>query len=117
MKNLTATAIALSLLGAATVANAAELNLTTAQKQTIYQSVKNEKSQPMPAGFQARPGATVPQTVELHALPISVASQWPASKDYQFAKMQNNEVLLVSPKDRHVAEIVMQPGTTTGQGK
>jgi hypothetical protein len=109
--------IALALLAGLTTAGAAQLNLTAAQKQTISQSVMNEKGQAAPAGFQAKIGATVPQTLALHTLPISVFSQVPAAKDYEFAKLQNNEILLVNPKDRQVAEIVMQPSSTTGQGR
>ena len=75
----------------------------------------NEKGQAAPAGFQAKIGVTVPQTLALQALPVSVFSQIPAAKDYQFVKLQNNEILVVNPKDRQVAEIVMQQGTA-GQG-
>jgi len=48
----------------------------------------------------------------LHALPANVESQVPATKVYEYAKLQNNEVLLINPKDRHVAEIIMPPSTT-----
>jgi hypothetical protein len=108
--------IALALFTAVATAGAVQLNLTAAQKQTISQSVMNQKGEAAPTGFRAKIGATVPQTLALHTLPISVFSQVPAAKDYQFAKLQNNEVLLVSPKDRQVAEIIMQP-STIGQGQ
>jgi len=114
---LNGAAIALALLGTVGLANAAQLNLTSAQKQTIMQNVMSEKGQAAPAGFQAKIGATVPQMLALHALPISVFSQVPAAKDYEFAKLQNNEILLVNPKDRQVAEIVMPQSGTTGQGQ
>ena len=45
----------------------------------------------------------------------AISKEMPAVKDYEFAKLQNNEVLLINPKDRQVAEIIMQQ-STTGQG-
>jgi hypothetical protein len=108
--------IALALLGSVGLANAAQLNLTAAQKQTIYRSVMNEKGQPAPAGFQAKVGATAPQSLSLHMLPTNLSSEVPAVKDYPYAKLQNNEILLVNPKDRQVAEIITQQGTVGQQG-
>jgi hypothetical protein len=111
-KAVYSTAIVLAFLGSVGVAAAADLTLTSAQRQTIFQSVMNEKGQAAPAGFQAKIGTTAPQSLSLHALPASVASQVPVVKEYEYAKLQNNEVLLINPKDRHVAEVIMQPSTT-----
>ena len=105
-------AIVLAFLGSTALAASADLNLSSAQKQTIFQSVMNEKGQAAPAGFQAKVGTVAPQTLSLHALPANAANQIPAVKGYEYAKLQNNEVLLINPKDRHVAEIIMQPSTT-----
>jgi hypothetical protein len=111
-KSVYGTAVVLAFLGSVGLATAADLALTSAQKQTIFQSVMNEKGQAATAGFQAKVGTAAPQSLSLHALPASVASQVPAAKDYEYAKLQNNEVLLINPKDRHVAEIIMPPSTT-----
>jgi hypothetical protein len=111
-KTVCRTAIALAFLGSAGLALAADLNLTSAQKQTIFQSVMNEKGQPAPAGFQPKVGAEAPRSLTSHALPGNVAGQVPAAKDFEYAKLANNEVLLINPRDRHVAEIIMEPRTT-----
>lgn len=104
--------IAVALTGSVGLAGAAQLNLTSAQKQTIFQSVAGERGQTAPAGFQARVGEKVPQSLSMHQLPSSAASQVSAAKDYEYAKLANNEVLLINPKDRQVAEIIMPSGTT-----
>jgi hypothetical protein len=109
---LQSAAIALALVGSIGVASAAALNLTSSQKHTIYQSVANEKGQPAPSGFHAAIGAKVPSSLTLRPLPTSAASQIPAAKSYDYAKLQNNEVLLVNPKSRDVAEMIMAPATT-----
>jgi hypothetical protein len=105
-------AVALLGLGSISVASAAELNLTAAQKQTIVQSVQSEKAQPAPAGFLAKVGATMPKSVSLHSLPSSVAAQVPAAKGLQYVKLDTNEILLIEAKDGRVAGIIASSGTT-----
>jgi hypothetical protein len=117
-KLLRGTALALALCGSVGLAVAAEhaLNLTAAQKHTIYQSVMNEKGQTIPSSFRASIGTKVPSSLTLHMLPSNVVSQIPATKNFEYAKLQNNEVLLVNPKDREVAEMISS-STTTGSSK
>jgi hypothetical protein len=83
-----------------------------AQKQTIYQSVVSEKGQTAPAGFQAKLGEKAPPSLSMRQPPSGVTSQVSAAKEYESAKLQNNEVLLINPKDRQVAQIIMPPSTT-----
>jgi len=48
----------------------------------------------------------------MHQLPGGATNQVSAAEDYEWAKLQNNEVLLINPKDRLVAAIIMPPSTT-----
>lgn len=114
--SLYGTAIALALIGSVGLAAGAQLNLTSSQKQTIYQSVASEKGQTAPAGFQAKVGEKAPASLSMHQLPSNVTNQISAAKGYEYAKLQNSEVLLVNPKDHQVAEIIM-PSSTTGSAK
>ena len=111
-KNAYRSAITAAFLGSIAVATAAELNLTAQQKQTILQSVQTEKGQPAPAGFLPRVGASVPQSMSMRRLPSNVTTQVPLTKDLEYTILDNNEVLLIDPKDRRVAEIIMPSGTT-----
>jgi hypothetical protein len=111
-KNAYRSAITAAFLGSVAVATAAELNLTAQQKQTILQSVQTEKGQPAPAGFLPRVGAPVPQSMSMRRLPPNVTTQVPVTKDLEYTILDNNEVLLIDPKDRRVAEIIMPSGTT-----
>jgi hypothetical protein len=114
MRNLYRSAVAVALLGIGSmgVATAAELNLTTAQKQAIVQSVLSEKGQPAPAGFLPKVGAAMPKSVSLQHLPASVAAQVPGAKELEYVKFASNEILLVEAKDRKVAGIIAPSGTT-----
>jgi hypothetical protein len=109
---LRGTAIAVVLVGGTGLAAAGQLNLTSTQQQTIYQGLSSEKGQTAPSSFQAKLGAKVPDQLAMHQLPSSVTNQIPAAKGFDFAKLANNEVVLIDPKDRQVAEVIMPPSTT-----
>jgi hypothetical protein len=106
-----AAVVAAAFLGSITVASA-ELNLSAQQKQMIMRSVQGEKGQPAPAGFQPKVGASVPQSMPTHQLPSNVTAEVPAAKGLEYAKLANNEILLIDPKDMRVADIIMPSGTT-----
>jgi len=110
------TAIAAALIGSLGLAGAAQLNLTSAQKQTIFHSLASEKGQTVPSGFQARVGEKLPQSLSMRQLPSGATNQVSAAKDFEYAKLANDEVLLINPKDRQVAEIIM-PSSTTGSAR
>jgi hypothetical protein len=105
-------ALTAAFLGSIAVATAAELNLTDQQMQTIARSVQTERSQPAPAGFMPRVGASVPQSMPTRQLPSNVTTQVPAAKNLEYIKLDNNNVLLIHPDDRRVAEIITPLGST-----
>jgi hypothetical protein len=110
-KSLYGAAVVAAFVGGITVASA-ELNLTAQQKQMIMQSVQSEKGQPAPAGFQPKVGASVPQSMPTRQLPSNVTATVPAAKGLEYAKLANNEILLIDPKDMRVTDIIMPSGTT-----
>jgi len=97
---------ALVLLGSGGAATAGMLNLSGAQEQLIYQSVLNEKGEPVPTGFRPSVGAKAPMSLTLHKLPSRVIDRIPSAGRYEYAKLQNDEVLLVDPKDREVVDVI-----------
>jgi hypothetical protein len=87
-------------------AGVTDLKLTAAQKQTIYSSISNQKQkETAPPSFHAAVGAVVPGSVELQSLPKTIVELIPELKDYQYA-MVANQVLLVDPKNKQVVEII-----------
>lgn len=105
-------AIAAVLFGSAAITTAGEVNLTSQQRETIMQDVQSEKGQSAPAGFLPRIGAAAPRSLSMRQLPFTVATQVPIVKDLRYAKLDTNEVLLIDPKDRRVAKIIIPSGTT-----
>ena len=122
-KQLYQAAIALLLLGGSAVPAAAQatpshpgaevnpaavpnLKLTAAQKQTIYSSISSQKQrETAPPSFHVAVGAVMPSSVELQALPKTIVELIPELKDYEYA-MVTNQVLLVDPKSKQVIEII-----------
>jgi hypothetical protein len=105
-------AMTAAFLGSIAIATAAELNLTDQQMQTIARSVQTERGQPAPAGFMPRVGASVPQSMPIRQLPSNVTTQVPTAKNLEYIKLDNNNVLLIDPDDRRVAEIITPSGST-----
>ena len=83
-----------------------DLKLTTEQRQTIYSSISSQKQkETAPPTFQAAIGAVVPSSIETQPLPKTIVELMPPLKDYEYA-MVANQVLLVDPKTKQVVEII-----------
>lgn len=89
------------------------LTLSSAQKKTIWQDVsKQESSMRSPAGFTAKVGAAVPGAVMLHPLPTSVTNNIAAIRPYEYAMLDNKQLLIVNPTDKKVVDIITQSGAS-----
>jgi Protein of unknown function (DUF1236) len=107
MRCLRTATCALVLLGSGGIAaTAGMLNLSGAQEQLIYQSVLNEKGEAVPTGFRPSVGDKVPMSLTLHKLPRSVTDRVPTASRFEYTKLQNDDVLLVNPKDREVVDVI-----------
>lgn len=104
-------------LGSVFADGAAPLTLTSEQERSIYRSLAGEQAQPALPDFQPELGARLPDIVTLSDLPSGLAADIPPVKDYQFAKL-HDQVLLVDPHSKLVREIINPPAAseTVGQG-
>jgi hypothetical protein len=83
------------------------LKLSTAQRQTIYQSVSaTQKNNPAPTGFRAAIGAQVPDGILLQPISTTLATLIPETAQYDVA-MVEKQVVLVDPKARRVVAVVV----------
>lgn len=83
------------------------IELTPAQRTTIYRTVTRERVRAAPESFAVRLGARVPQTVELQEIPTAVVQEVPSVRRYRYMVV-NNEVVLVDPATSEVIEIIRQ---------
>jgi hypothetical protein len=109
--------IVLSLTGGAVFAQtpaldagvAPHINLTAAQKQTVYQSIrKTQKNNAAPIGFRATIGAIVAAAITLTPVPETLADLMPETKGLETGLVEG-EVVLVDPKSKQVVAVVVDP--------
>ena len=81
------------------------IELTPAQRTTIYRTVTRERTRAVPQAFDVRPGVRVPSTVELSEIPTTVVQDVPTVRRYRYMVI-NNEVVLVDPATSEVIEII-----------
>jgi hypothetical protein len=87
-------------------AAAPTLELTAAQRQTVFQSVsRTQKNHAAPTGFRVSVGAQVPAGVELATLPDTLATLIPAARGYAVA-MVEKQVMIVDGRTRQVVAVV-----------
>ena len=86
---------------------APHINLTAAQKQTVYQSIrKTQKNNAAPIGFRATIGAIVPAAITLTPVPETLANLMPETKGLETGLVEG-EVVLVDPKSKQVVTVIV----------
>jgi uncharacterized protein DUF1236 len=85
---------------------APHLDLSNAQKQTIYESVsKTGKNNAAPTGFRVTIGAAVPPSIELAQVPETIAQLMPQTKGLEAARVEG-QVVLVDPKAKQIVAVI-----------
>jgi hypothetical protein len=51
-------------------------------------------------------GEAVPQNIDLHAMPPELAAKVPQGRSHSFFVKQDDAIVLVSPNDRRVADVI-----------
>jgi hypothetical protein len=83
------------------------INLTQEQRFIIKENVKDLGLTKAPADAPETIGDPVPQNIELHSLPSEVAAKVSQARSHSFfIKDGNNAIVLVSPNDRRVADVI-----------
>ena len=83
------------------------VELSPAQRTTIYRTVTRERVRSVPLGVDVRLGARVPAAVELEEIPSAVITDVPTVRRYRYMVI-NNEVVLVDPATSEIVEIIRQ---------
>lgn len=93
------------------------LQLDDRQKGEIRAAVESEDTAQMaPKDFQPAVGGDVPKKVTIHAMPLGLLEKVPSLKQYGYAKLEH-EVLVIDPmKKKIVAVLPGGGGATSGSG-
>jgi hypothetical protein len=84
---------------------AQKLELTSAQRNAIYQQVSKNKSKVAPSRFPAAVGAEVPPMIELYALPDDILATNPVAKLYKYTMVQD-QVVIVDPTNMRTIAVI-----------
>jgi hypothetical protein len=85
------------------------LTLSAEQRQSIVDAVMQVDSyQPTPKGFEAAEGAGLPPTLNIHALPRSLVDQMPVMKEYMYAHV-DADIVIVDASEKKVAVVIALP--------
>lgn len=83
------------------------IGLTATQRQMIAWSIAAfAEMQPAPSRFQAAPGTKAPESLSLSQVPAIVQGVAPPAANYDYAMLDNKDLVLVSPADGTIADII-----------
>ena len=82
------------------------ISLTPDHKRTIYSQIGGEKPQPVPEGSAVEIGREVPDSIILNEMPIEVKDKIGLLRDFKFAKLPDENIVIVDPAKRQVVDIV-----------
>ena len=77
------------------------------QEQLLWQRIGRNAGSTTPSGLIAAVGATLPASVALHALPVTVIRQIPAVRPYEYA-MLGKTLLIINSTDRVIVDVITQ---------
>ena len=82
------------------------INLTQEQRFIIKENLKDLQLPKAPSNAPETIGDVVPQTIELHSMPTEAIRKVPQARSHLFFMKENNTIVLVSPSDRRVADVI-----------
>lgn len=62
--------------------------------------------QPLPHGFQPAIGAKLPKQLRSRQIPDRLNEIAPPLKNYEYVMLRNKNLLLVSPRDKTIADVI-----------
>jgi hypothetical protein len=106
MRPVRNTAAILALLCSSGAAAAGYLNLSGAQEQLIYQTLKKVKVQNPPEGYRPTVGDRLPPTFTTSKLPQHITDRVPTTRDLEYVRVRGRKVILVDPKHGKVVDFI-----------
>ena len=89
------------------VAPLPRINLTQEQRYIIKENIKDMTLQKAPSNAPETIGDVVPQNIKLYSLPSVAAKKVAQARSHLFfVKEGNQAIVLVSPEDRRVADVI-----------
>ncbi len=96
----------LALLCTSGAAAAGYLNLSGAQEQLIYQTLKKVKVQNPPEGYRPTAGDKLPPIFTTSKLPPHITDRVPSTRNLEYVRVRGRKVILVDPKHGKVVDFI-----------
>lgn len=91
-------------------AEGGQLTLTDAQKRTLWQRIgEDAEEQDKPASFIGNVGEIVPNGFATKEMPQHVTDEVPVVRNYRYAVIDDDKIVLVNPSTNRVAGVVREP--------
>jgi hypothetical protein len=98
------------------IASKPQLDLSDAQRQAILDAIVQQDShQATPKEFKPAVGSDIPRTLDLHALPRPLVYEIPALKEYMYAHIDRN-IVLVDALEKKVIVLIPLPENLARSG-
>ena len=81
------------------------LTLSSAQQKTAWNDLNGMAGSNAPSSFHPSTTSALPSTVTVHAIPAKTATDVPALRPYDYAKV-DGKLLIVNPRDMMIAEVI-----------
>ena len=82
------------------------IGLTADHKRTIYREIGQEQARRVPDGSPVAIGAQVPDSLMLNEMPITLKDKVGLLRDFKFAKLPDETLLIVDPAKRQIVDLV-----------
>jgi hypothetical protein len=82
------------------------IGLTADHKRTIFSEVGQEPARPIPEGSPVAIGAEIPDSMMLNEMPVTVKDKVGVLRDFKFAKLPDETIVIVDPAKRRIVDIV-----------
>lgn len=82
------------------------IGLTAEHKRTIFSEVRQQAARAAPEGSPIAIGAEIPDSMMLNEMPVSVKDKIGVLRDFKFAKLPDETILIVDPAKRRIVDIV-----------
>jgi Protein of unknown function (DUF1236) len=90
---------------AATAMHPSDVILSAAQRSTVWNDLSKQATNQNAAGFNAKIGTFMPNTVKIEPMPSNVTANNPSLRPYDYA-MVDHKLLIVDPTNKVIADVL-----------
>jgi hypothetical protein len=88
------------------------IGLTADHKRAIYGEIGNEPPRRLPEGSDVAIGGAIPDSLMLNEMPVSLKDKVGLLRDFKFAKLPDETIVIVDPAERRIVDIVTKGDAT-----